>query len=183
VIPFQYGDVADTIHGYVTEVKKLADTMRAKTKDTNMAIADGVYVALKDPKKTMVPPVAEALPPYLNFAPLDQATDDLTAAAADYDKAFTAHAATADPAINTKIMMSERAFLDSAGLPNRPWFQNMMYAPGFYTGYGVKTLPAVREQMEQKEWPAVDGLIARTAAAIEREATLLKEAAQTLNGK
>ena len=130
VIPFQYGDVADTIHGYVTEVKKLAETMRAKTKETNMEIADGVYVALKDPKKTMVPPVTEALPPYLNFGPLDQASDDLTTAAADFDKAFAAHAATADPAINAQIMQSERVFLDSAGLPNRPWFQNMMYAPG-----------------------------------------------------
>ncbi len=182
VIPFQYGDVADTIHGYVGEVKKLADTMRAKAKETNMELADGVYVALKDPKKTMVPPEVETPVPYLNFGPLDQASDDLTSAAAEFDKAFAAHGATADPAVNAQIIQSERMFLDSAGLPNRPWFQNMMYAPGFYTGYGVKTLPAVREQMEQKEWPQVDGLISRTAAAIERLAALLKTAAQTLNG-
>jgi N-acetylated-alpha-linked acidic dipeptidase len=183
VIPFQYGDVADTIHGYVTEVKRLAETMRAKTKETNTEIADGVYVAIKDPKKTMVPPVVEPLPPYLNFAPLDQASDDLTTAAADFDKAYAAHATTAGPALNLELMKSERVFLDTTGLPNRPWFQNMMYAPGFYTGYGVKTLPAVREAIEQKEWPTVDAQIARTAAAVEREAALLKEAAQMLNGK
>jgi N-acetylated-alpha-linked acidic dipeptidase len=183
VIPFQFGDVADTIHIYVTEVKRLADTMRAKTKETNTEIADGVYVALKDPKKTMVPPTVEPLPPYLNFAPLDQASDDLTTAAADFDKAYAANATSANPEINLQLIQSERAFLDSAGLPNRPWFQNMMYAPGFYTGYGVKTLPAVREDIEQKEWTNVDAQIARTAAAIEREATLLKSATQTLNSK
>jgi N-acetylated-alpha-linked acidic dipeptidase len=74
-------------------------------------------------------------------------------------------------------------FLDSAGLPNRPWFQNMMYAPGFYTGYGVKTLPAVREAIEQKQWKDVDAQIVQTAAAMEREASLLKNAAQTLANK
>jgi N-acetylated-alpha-linked acidic dipeptidase len=183
VIPFQFTNVADTIRTYVAEVKRLADTMRAKTKETNTEIADGVYVALKDPKKTMVPPTTEPLPPYLNFAPLDQASDDLTTAAADFDKAYAAHATSASPEINLQLIQSERAFLDSAGLPNRPWFQNMMYAPGFYTGYGVKTLPAVREQIEQKEWTVVDALIARTAAAIEREAALLKSATQTLNSK
>jgi N-acetylated-alpha-linked acidic dipeptidase len=58
----------------------------------------------------------------------------------------------------------------------------MIYAPGFYTGYGVKTLPAVRESLEQKEWPAVNTEIARTAAAIEREAAVLKEATAALGG-
>jgi N-acetylated-alpha-linked acidic dipeptidase len=59
----------------------------------------------------------------------------------------------------------------------------MMYAPGFYTGYGVKTLPAARETIEQKQWKEADVQIARTAAAIEREATMLKSATQTLSGK
>ena len=70
----------------------------------------------------------------------------------------------------------------STGLPNRPWFENMAYAPGFYTGYGVKTLPAIRESIEQKDWKIVDTEIARTAAAIEREAEVLKAATKTLAG-
>ena len=181
VIPYQFGDFADTIHNYVGEVKKLADTMRAQTKERNTEIADGVYLAVKDPKKTMVPPVVEALPPYLNFAPLDQASDDLTTAAAAYDKALAAHPG--DGAVNEQLVQSERVLLDPGGLPNRPWFMNMVYAPGFYTGYGVKTLPAVREAIEQKEWSSVDMQVTRTAAAVEREAALLKAATQTLNGK
>jgi len=181
VLPFQFADLADTIRGYAGEVKRLADTMRAQTKERNTQIADGTYAALADPRKKRVIPAVEPLPPYFNFAPLDQATDDLTAAASDYDKAFAAHGASGATAVNPQLIQSERVFLDPAGLPYRPWFQNMMYAPGFYTGYGVKTLPAIRETIEQKEWTAVDPLIARTAAAIEREAALLKAAARTLN--
>jgi N-acetylated-alpha-linked acidic dipeptidase len=180
VIPYQFTDMADTVHGYVTEVKKLADTMRAQTKERNAEIAEGVYKAVADPKKTMVPPAVEALPPYLNFAPLDQASDDLTAAAAEYEKAFTAHAAGGKGDVNATLVQSERMYLDTAGLPNRPWFEHMIYAPGFYTGYGVKTLPAVREAIEQKEWTAVDAQIVRTAAAIEREVELLKSATKML---
>jgi N-acetylated-alpha-linked acidic dipeptidase len=183
VIPFQFGDLADTLRTYVTGVKKLTDTMRAEIKERNTEIADGVYTALEDPKKTRVAPELEALPPYLNFGPLDQAMDDLTTAASEYDKAFAANAQKAPPALNLQLIQSERAFLDPAGLPNRPWFQNMMYAPGFYTGYGVKTLPAVRETIEQKQWKDADDRIARTAAAVEREAALLKSATQTLGGK
>jgi N-acetylated-alpha-linked acidic dipeptidase len=183
VIPFQFGDLADTTRTYVTSVKRLTDTMRAEIKERNTEIADGVYRALEDPKKKRVAPEIETLPPYLNFAPLDQATDDLTTAAAEYDKAFTANALKAPPALNLQLIQTERLFLDSAGLPDRPWFQNMMYAPGFYTGYGVKTLPAAREAIEQKQWKDADTQIARTAAAMEREAALLKSATQTLDGK
>jgi N-acetylated-alpha-linked acidic dipeptidase len=182
VIPFQFADLADTLHTYVGEVKKLAETERAKIKETNTEIADGTYKALTDPKKTLVPPVVEPVPPYFNFAPLDQASDDLTIAAADFEKAYTAHAADGKTSVNPQLIQTERAFLDSAGLPNRPWYENLIYAPGLYTGYGVKTLPAVREAIEQKQWPDVDAEIVRTAAAMEREAALLKAATQTLNG-
>jgi N-acetylated-alpha-linked acidic dipeptidase len=182
VIPYQFTDQADTVHNYVTEVKKLADTARSQTKEQNAEIADGVFKAAADPKKTSVPPPLDAVPPYLNFAPLDQASDDLTAAAAEYEKVLTAHAAKADGSINLELMETARALLDPAGLPNRPWFENMVYAPGFYTGYGVKTLPAIREAIEQKEWSTVDSQIVRTAAAIEREVEVLKGATKTLSG-
>ena len=183
VIPYQFGDEAETVHGYVTEIKRLADTMRAQIKERDKYIAEGGYKAAADPKKTSEPPPVDEVPPYFNFAPLDQASDDLTAAATAYDKAFTAHAAAAGTgAVNTQLMQTERALMDPAGLPNRPWFENMVYAPGFFTGYGVKTLPAVREAIEQKQWSAVDAQIARTAGALEREVQVLKGATETLGG-
>jgi N-acetylated-alpha-linked acidic dipeptidase len=183
ILPYQFTDQADTIHTYTTEVKKLADTMRTQIKDRNADLADGVYKAAADPRKTSVPPPVDVVPPYFNFAPLDQASDDLTAAAADYEKAFTAHADSADPKVNSLLIGTEHALTDPAGLPNRPWFENMIYAPGFFTGYGVKTLPAVREAIEQKQWSAVDTQIARTAAAIEREVDQLKAATKVLAGE
>jgi N-acetylated-alpha-linked acidic dipeptidase len=183
VLPYQFADQADTIHTYVTEVKKLADKMRTEIKDRNADLADGVYKAAADPRKTSVPPPSEAVPPYFNFAPLDQASDDLTAAAADYEKAFSAHEQNADPKVNMLLLATEHALTDPKGLPNRSWFEHMIYAPGFFTGYGVKTLPAVREAIEQKEWSAVDSQIVRTAAAIEREVDALKTATKVLNGE
>ena len=183
VIPYQFADEADTVHNYVAEVKKLADTMRTQIKDRNSDIADGAYTAAADPRKVSVPPAVEPVPQYFNFAPLDQASDDLTAAASDYDKAFTVQAAGTDASVNMELLQTERALTDPAGLPNRPWFENMVYAPGFYTGYGVKTLPAVREAIEQKEWTIVDPQIVRTAAALEREVEVLKTATKMLSGK
>ena len=182
VIPYQFTGQADTIHTYVTEVKKLADSMRTQIKDRNADLADGVYKAAADPKKSSVPPPVEPVPPYFNFAPLDQASDDLTIAAADYEKAFSAHGTSGNGAVNDTLLPIEHALTDPQGLPNRPWFEHMVYAPGFYTGYGVKTLPAVREALEQKQWSAVDTQIARTAAAIEREVEKLRAATRALNG-
>jgi N-acetylated-alpha-linked acidic dipeptidase len=157
--------------------------MRTQIKDRNADLADGVYKAAADPKKTSVPPPVDVVPPYFNFAPLDQASDDLTAAAAEYEKAFAARADTAGPKVNALLLETEHALTDPKGLPNRAWFENMIYAPGFFTGYGVKTLPAVREAIEQKQWSAVDPQITRTAAAIEREVEGLKSATKALGGQ
>ena len=183
ILPYEFTDQADTIHTYATEVKKLADTMRIQIKDRNADLADGVYNAAADPKKTSVPPRVDVVPPYFNFAPLDQASDDLTAAASAYEKAFTTHAGKENPKVNSLLLATEHALTDPAGLPNRPWFENMIYAPGFYTGYGVKTLPAIREAIEQKQWATVDSQITKTAAAIEREVDKLKAATKALGGE
>jgi N-acetylated-alpha-linked acidic dipeptidase len=182
VLPFQFTDLADTVQKYVTELKTLATDKRDEAKERNREIDEGVYDALKDPKKTLVTPPREEIPPYLNFAPLEQASDDLTVAAQAYDKAFDAAAAKAPAELNADLLRSERLFLDERGLPNRPWFQHVLYAPGFYTGYGVKTIPGVREAIEQKKWSEADEQIKRAAAAIEKEADLLKQATQLLTG-
>jgi N-acetylated-alpha-linked acidic dipeptidase len=180
VLPFQFDDFADTIHMYVGELKKLSTDQRAAIKEKNSEIEEGVYQALVDPKKKMVPPSKEPVPPYLNFAPLDTASDDLTRAAADYEKALTAAGDQASANVNAKLIQSERLLTDSAGLPNRPWFENLIYAPGFYTGYGVKTIPGVREAIEQKRWTEADQQIVRVSKALENEADLLDEAAKEL---
>lgn len=184
ILPFQYSDLADTVHMYLNELQKLAADSRAEAKERDLELQEGVYKALYDPKKpNMVPPPAEPIPPYLNFAPLEQASDDLTDAAKKFDAAFNAADGTAPPEVNLDLIRSERLLTDSRGLPNRPWFQHLLYAPGFYTGYGVKTIPGVREAIEQKQWSEADTQIDHVSRALENEADLLKQASKLVSNK
>jgi N-acetylated-alpha-linked acidic dipeptidase len=183
ILPFQFSDLADTIHTYVGELKTLSNDKRDQAKERDKEIDEGVYQALYDPKKQMVPPPVEPIPPYLNFAPLDQASDDLTTAAEELDKALAAAGGTAPSELNLDLIQSERILTNPDGLPNRPWFQHLIYAPGFYTGYGVKTIPGVREAIEQKDWKEADAQILRVSAALEHEADLFKQAKAKLSAK
>jgi N-acetylated-alpha-linked acidic dipeptidase len=181
IIPYKFTNFADTIHTYITEIKELDSNEHTRVKNLDADIDDGVYQAIADPKKEMVPPSREPIPPYLNFAPLDNAADDLTRAAEAYEKAFDAAGNKEAPAgLNAKLIQAEHMLTDPAGLPNRPWFQNLIYAPGFYTGYGVKTIPGVREAIEQKRWTQADEEIVRAAKALQREADQLDEATKLL---
>ncbi|MFZ0392799.1 MAG: M28 family metallopeptidase [Terracidiphilus sp.] len=183
ILPFQFSDLADTVHLYVTQLKTLADDKRDQARERDREIAEGVYQALADPKKQMVPPPAEPVPPYLNFAPLEQAADDLTDAAQAFDKAYAGAEGNAPAELNQDLLRSERLFTNAKGLPNRPWFEHLLYAPGLYTGYGVKTIPGVREAIEQNQWTEADEQIHRASAAIENEADLLKQATKLLEAK
>ena len=182
VLPFQFTNLAETIHTYIAELKKLAADQRAEIKERNTEIEDGTFVALADPKRKNVPPTKDPLPPYVNFAPMDNAADELSRAADAYEKALAAAGDTAHVGVNAKLIQSERLLVDSAGLPNRPWFENLIYAPGYYTGYGVKTLPGVREAIEQKRSVEVEEQTVRVAKALESEADLLDAAAKELSG-
>jgi len=126
------------------------------------------------------------VPPALNFAPLENASAALTAAAGRYQKALAGATAqlagntAAIRAVNAKLMQSERQLLDPAGLPHREWYRHLLYAPGFYTGYDVKTLPGVREGIEQRKYAEADAEIARAAKMLDRETALVDAAAAEL---
>jgi N-acetylated-alpha-linked acidic dipeptidase len=184
ILPFQYSDLADTVHMYLNQLQKLAADSRADAQERDLELQEGVYKALYDPKKpNMVPPPAEPIPPYLNFAPLEQASDDLTDAAKKFDAAFNAADGNAPSEVNLDLIRSERLLTDSRGLPNRPWFQHLLYAPGFYTGYGVKTIPGVREAIEQKQWSEAGTQMDHVSQALEKEADLLKQATNQISNK
>src|SRR5205823_14967310 len=127
-------------------------------------------------------PSKEPVPPYFNFAPLDNASDELTRAAETYEKALAAAGERAPASVNAKLIQSERLLTGSEGLPNRPWFEHLIYAPGLYTGYGVKTIPGVREAIEQKRSADVDGQIVRVSKALMSEAELLDSASKAIDG-
>ena len=188
LLPFEFGNFADTMHTYVKDLKQLSQRMRDDIRERNLQIEEGVFSAASDPKHPTVPPAAEALPPVLNFAPLENASETLSRSAADYRKAY-AHAnenggavlASASLAeVNRLLIESERRLTTPEGLPNRPWFKHQIYAPGFYTGYGVKTMPAVREAIELKQWKQAEQAIFVVARVLEDEAALISSAAAKL---
>jgi N-acetylated-alpha-linked acidic dipeptidase len=188
LLPYDFAALADTVALYLDEIKELAASQRQDIQERNRQIDEGVFAALRDPKRPHPLPVAEEVPPHINFAPLENAVDTLQEAAERYGKAVSlvqgeggkALEGERVAAINRELLRAERALTTTEGLPEREWYKHQIYAPGFYTGYGVKTLPAVREAIEQKEWTRVDAGIATVAKVLEAEAALVVRAAEQL---
>jgi N-acetylated-alpha-linked acidic dipeptidase len=186
LLPFEFGDFADTVAMYLKELKALAQKSQDDIRERNREIEEGVFQATNDPRRPLVPPSVEAVPPHLDFAPLENAVDALNRSAAEYHKAAEQINAKggARPAsfaeVNNLLIESERKLTNGEGLPNRPWFKHQLYAPGFYTGYAVKTVPAVREAIELKQWKQADEAIVVVARVLEDEAALISSAARKL---
>jgi N-acetylated-alpha-linked acidic dipeptidase len=186
ILPFQFTNFAETVRRYVDELKHLLSSTQEQIKERNRQLAEGVFSATMDPKEPRVPPKAKETPPHLNFAPLENAIDQLAQTAERYANALkkVSLSGTLPPEslrqINQKLIRSERLLASSDGLPSRPWFTNLIYAPGFYTGYGVKTIPGVREAIEQEQWKQAEQEIIRVAAALSAHAALVASAAAEL---
>jgi N-acetylated-alpha-linked acidic dipeptidase len=182
VLPFDFTNLAETVDRYVDELQKLWKSTADRIQERNREIEEGVFRATSDPRRPLSEPKPEAQPPFLNFAPLENAAAALTRSAEHYEKALTrADLAARNPAaLNAKLIQLERGLTDAEGLPRRPWYRHQLYAPGFYTGYGVKTIPAVREAIEQKQWAEVETQIARVAKVLENEARMIDAAAAEL---
>jgi N-acetylated-alpha-linked acidic dipeptidase len=187
VLPFEFTSQAATVGRYVKEVQKLLQDEQEQTTERNRELDEGVYAAVADPRETSVAPPRQESPPHLDFSRLENAVDTLTRAAERYEKAFgraqssgKAFGAAGAAALNPTLISTERALMVTEGLPRRSWFRHAIYAPGFYTGYGVKTLPGVREAIEQRNWKEADGQIAIAAGAITAEAAVLERAAGQL---
>lgn len=188
LLPFDFTDFAETMQTYVRELKDLSKKMQDETRERNKEIDEGVFTATADPKQTYVPPKKEEVPPYQDFAPLENAVDAVTRSAAEYHKALehaeanggTALAAASLDEVNQLLIESERQFITQDGLPNRKWYRHQLYAPGFYTGYAAKTMPYVREAIEQKDWKQADEGVVVVAHCLQDEAKLIDEAAAKL---
>ena len=189
LLPFEYSNFADTVGTYVKELKALAQKSREEVIERNRELDEGVFAAMTDPRVKSVPPAREDVPPFLNFAPLDNSTDALNRAAAEYRKVLDKAAANGGAAlakaslaeVNQSLMQSEQQLTLEQGLPGRPWFKHFVDAPGQYTGYEAKTLPAVREPIEQKQWKDVDAQIVVTAKVLESEAAHILSVAHQLD--
>jgi N-acetylated-alpha-linked acidic dipeptidase len=132
------------------------------------------YAVAADPTEGLKLPTAVAEVPYLDFSPILNSLTNLEKAAQNVEKLKTSADAQKLAVINAKIYTAEQALLMTSGLPRRPWYKHSLYAPGFYTGYGVKTIPGVREAIEQKNWAETTAQMSEVAAAINRLATYLE---------
>lgn len=185
LLPHEFGALAETARGYVAELKGLREEVAARIAEVNRQIDDGIMAATADPKRPERVPAREEPVPHLNFAAMDNATESLTRAAARLERAYTAALGrgvdrAAATAANTMLKDVERTLTSDEGLPRRPWYRHLLYAPGFYTGYGVKTMPAAREAIEQRQWVEAEREMARVAGALQRAAEQLERIAGLL---
>jgi N-acetylated-alpha-linked acidic dipeptidase len=184
LLPFEFTPVAETARRYAGELKDLLKDRQEEARERNRQIDDGVFAALDDPRRPLAAPPRTPVPPALNFAPLDNGLTRLDDAARRYERARQDWSARPGPhdatAVNAILMRSERALTDRAGLAKRAWYRHLLYAPGFYTGYSVKTMPGPREAIEEKDYASADGEIARVASALDRLSALADEASSAL---
>jgi N-acetylated-alpha-linked acidic dipeptidase len=188
VLPFRYANLADNVRGYLSQVEKLADDMRKETEVHNALVRSGAFELAADPTLTYVAPGEKDPVPYLNFAPVQNAVARLEASAARYDRLMASALMQGGPPaadlqrLNGILRGLERRLTWEEGLPRRPWFRHQIYAPGFWTGYGVKTLPGIREGIEERAWNEVRTYVDQVAAALDRMSDGLDEAAGRLSG-
>jgi len=187
LLPFHYSDMADQVGEYLNQIKKMIGNMRDEAKFQHKLLRDSIYILAADPTKTYNPPKTLSDVPYLNFAPLENAVAHLKNSAASFDSAFSVQmkkgvtlSSAQINALNDALQTAEQELTDKGGLPRRPWFRHQIYAPGFYTGYGVKTLPGVREAIEQRNWNEASKEVGITAEAINRYSQHINEAVSML---
>ncbi len=187
VLPLAFTPFSETVGNYVKEITALADEMRESTALHNQRVTDRVFELAADPKESLVPPKAQSPVPFLNFAPLQNSLARLSASAAAYDAALGGSVAAGRipsgagaKSLSETLMRTERAMTTPNGLPRRGWFRHNIYAPGYYTGYGVKTLPGVREAIEQRDWKETAEQIAVISGVLDKVTAEIDSAAQAL---
>jgi N-acetylated-alpha-linked acidic dipeptidase len=175
----RYGDFADTVSRYLDEVKKLADTKREAAEAQAKMLTSGAYRLADDPTKTSGAPTPLKRVPHFNFSPLENAIDRLKTSAKAYDTALAANGAKQSDKIKSQLFeltrQTEESLAPEIGLPGRTWYKNLMYAPGRYTGYDPKTMPGVREAVEEERWEDADRYAVITASALGAYADRLDE--------
>lgn len=183
--PVRFTDLAATVRMYLGEVRELIDTRRKQDDKRSALLAGDSFRLASDPQAPVAAPIAEAPTPAIEMAALDNAVGRLEAAAKAYDAAYMAKGAALDAGkrskLNAALLGIDQALLIPEGLPGRDWYRHALYAPGRFTGYGAKTLPGVREAVEERRFGDANLYAGRTAAAIDRLSARL-DAARAIIG-
>ncbi|MFN2384845.1 MAG: M28 family metallopeptidase [Thermoanaerobaculia bacterium] len=185
LLPFEFRRLSETVGVYVKEVSDLARDKRESAEESARQSTERMAWAVADPKKPFHAPAPDPPVPHFDLSEVENAAGALARAAADYEHAVEDAAARRPPenrlAEANRILLSvERALTRPEGLPRREWFKHHVYAPGLYTGYAVKTLPSVREAIEEKRFDEVNREAERVAAVLENAASEITKAARLL---
>ena len=189
VLPLEFASFADTLSAYAEELRKAADDRRRKAAELGRLLEQNAFGLAADPTRAVAPPPRAAPVPPLDFAPLDAVIARLKASARAYDAAYAqlqsgtlkldaGHRAQ----LNALLQGMEQKLTDARGLPGRDWYRHFVYAPGMQTGYGVKTLPGVREAIEAARWDEAAAYIPITAQVLARYCNALDQATALLKG-
>lgn len=188
LLPFEFEGFAEAVERYLSEVRKLADEKRDRARDLGSLLAAQAFALAGDPTHPVGPPEPEPEVPDLQFAPIDNALVQLRKSAKGYSDAYrktvtegTKLSAGRRREVNALLRSAEYALTDPQGLPGREWFKHMIYAPGLYTGYGVKTLPGIREAIEQNRWEEANRYTTIVATALNRYSAIIDRAASILS--
>ncbi len=176
ILPFEFRQWQVTISGYLDEIMKATDAMREEIRKHNELVEKNAYSLASDPKKPYRKEEKKKGVPYLDFTPLQNQMNDLKETIETFSKEnLKKLPPEKQHLLNQKLMMAEQMLTIESGLPRRSWYKHQIYAPGFYTGYGVKTLPGVREAIEQKDWKEAQDQIEVLTETLERFNLHIKE--------
>jgi N-acetylated-alpha-linked acidic dipeptidase len=188
LLPFEFTALSDRVADNFKQVQDLLKATRDSIEEQNRQLDDSTFVAINDPRRPIVAPAHEEIPPHLNFTPLENATDRLKRAAQGYEDALDRLAGKADSLLsagntvrlNAQLLVVERLLAPESGLPRRPWYREVLSAPGWYTGYSPKVLPGVREAIEGKRWREGETEAARLGKALDDEAAAIERLTEML---
>lgn len=186
ILPFRFVNMVENIGKFIEENKKLSQAIEQSTQLRNKLLDNNDFTISRNPNKTYLQPERLGQVPEFNFKPLDDAFARLSSSAWKYEEVLLKFkkgslSAEKKSEINSLLRKVDQAFTNSNGLPRREWFRNMLYAPGYYTGYGVKTLPGIREGLEERKWDEVRLYINEVAKALDRASNNINSASRILN--
>ncbi len=170
VLPFDFRHLYTTVNDYTKELMELLQQTKENTEIENQLIKNNNYRLAADPTKTYIIPKAKEEVPFLDFSPLQNALTSLQKSSDSLSKVWSKAVTTNEDheALNKALYRAEQQLMTKNGLPRRGWYKHTLYAPGFYTGYGVKTMPGIREAIEQRNWKEAQEQIYIDAEAISR---------------
>ena len=174
VLPLRFGDFSDTLDRYVKQLHELVADTRKATAEQHRLLAQHAFALTSDPTRPVAPPERDSDMPAIDLAPLDRAAKQLKQSAQAWEAAYHARAEAGldlsdvqRNALNALMGRMEQSLASPDGLPGRTWFRHMIYAPGMLTGYGVKTVPGVREALEARRWDEADRYAVVTAKVLD----------------